>query len=79
MIINISEDKEKQCYNKDKRYHNSYGPDETECDGYKTYYINGYCHNPYGPAIIHSTGKMKYWLNGVEYFRKRWEQLRHGY
>ncbi len=40
MNINIFNDKVKRCYNKYYEWHNAYGPDETECDGEKTYYRN---------------------------------------
>ncbi len=75
MIINIYNDKEKQCYNKDNLWHNVYGPDETSCDGYKTYYINNKSHNSYGPAIIHPDGKKEYWLDDKRHSKQKWKEL----
>ncbi len=79
MIIEIWKDKEKQSYNKNMKWHNSYGPDETECDRYKSYYINGKCHNIHGPAIIHSDGDIEYYLDDVYYTKEEWEKRRHDY
>ncbi len=79
MNIDIHKDKSKRCFNKDGDYHNSYGPDETECDGYKTYFINGGAHNLHGPAIIYPTGKEEYYLNSVKYSKEYWKIKRHEY
>ncbi len=79
MNIKIYNDKRKRCYNKDKRHHNLYGPDEIHCNGGKTYYINGNCHNVHGPAIIYRYDDVRYFLDGDKLTKKRWEQLRHEY
>ncbi len=79
MIINISEDKEKRCYNEANGFHNSYGSDETRSDGYKSYCINGKCHNPYGPAIIYPDGHKEYFLDNIRRIKIEWEKLRHDY
>ncbi len=76
MIINIFKNKRKQCYNKYNDWHNSYGPDETESDGFKSYYINGKFHNIHGPAIIHSDGDIEYYLDDKEYSKDEWEKLK---
>ncbi len=80
MIINIYKDKKsKRCFNKDNLWHNSYGPDETHHDGYKTYYINNRCHNLHGPAAIYPVSKKEYWLDDIYYTKDEWEQRRHDY
>ncbi len=79
MIIDIYEDKEKRCYNRSDEVHNSYGPDETHSNGFKTYYIKGDAHNPYGPAVFHPEDDItKYYLDGDELTKEKWEQLKHG-
>ncbi len=79
MIIDISEDKKKYCYNKNMEWHNSYGPDVIDYDGYKTYCINGNLHNVHGPAIIYSYGEKQYWLDDKKYFKEEWKIKRHDY
>ncbi len=79
MNIDIYTNKRKQCYNKNGDHHNSYGPDETECDRYKTYFINGGAHNLHGPAVIYPDGHKEYWLDDKSCSKEEWEQLRHDY
>ncbi|MCP4763379.1 MAG: hypothetical protein GY870_16525 [archaeon] len=79
MIIDIYEDKEKRCYNEANGFHNSYGPDETHSNGFKTYYINGEAHNQHGPASICSNDDVEYCLNNMECTKEEWERLRHDY
>ncbi len=79
MIIDIFKNKIKRCFNKNMKWHNSYGPDETYYNRYKAYYINGKCHNIHGPAIIHSDGDIEYYLDDVYYTKEEWENRRHDY
>ncbi len=78
MVINIYTDKEKHCYKYDV-FHNSYGPDETESDGYKTYYIDGLNHNIHGPAAFYPDGEDEYYLDDIKYSKEQWEKKRHEY
>ncbi|MCP4763381.1 MAG: hypothetical protein GY870_16535 [archaeon] len=75
MVIKIYTDKRKQCYNKNGRYHNEYGPDEINSKGYKSYCRYGFYHNVRGYAVIYSDGhKDVYYLNGIHYTEQHeWE------
>ncbi len=81
MIIDIyKHDQRKQCFNKDKRFHNSYGSSETHYDGYKVYDINGKFHNIHGPAVFHPENDVtRYCLNNYELTKEQWEIRRHDY
>ncbi len=80
MIIDIYTDKRKQCYNKNIEYHNSYGPDEINSKGYKSYCRYGFYHNVHSYAVFHPEDDItKYYLDGDELTKKEWEQRRHEY
>ncbi len=80
MIIKIFNNKVKRCYSENNDFHNSYGADETNSKGYKSYCRYGFYHNVHGYAVFRPEDDItKYYLDGDELTKKEWEQRRHEY